>query len=213
MFGGFKGKPQGKPSILGVQNLQTDTPPILMGHTRVVPILGLGALLQDSCCPFLDTKVLWMHEILHHFEAMLFVGIDRGIIIQGLLRWCEMDFVHPQYEPKEQDPNGRRSNMSWHTSGSFPSASSCVLLLFFLPRRCQALNCILELGADTSQITNMRTSLGCVPAGLGLLSLRCKQVSFLAKRPEHKNRFMQQSCTGWRLSYGTQVCSSFLLLP
>ena len=28
-------------------------------------------------------------------EDHLFVGIDRGIIILGLLRWCEMDFVHP----------------------------------------------------------------------------------------------------------------------
>ena len=25
-----------------------------------------------------------------------FVGISRGSIIPGLLRWCEMDFVHPQ---------------------------------------------------------------------------------------------------------------------
>ena len=41
-----------------------------------------------------------MDEIQHHFEAMgnhLFVSIDGGIIILGLLRWCEMDFVLPRY--------------------------------------------------------------------------------------------------------------------
>ena len=38
-----------------------------------------------------------MDEILHHFEAMghhLFVGIDRGIIILGLLRWCRISSTH-----------------------------------------------------------------------------------------------------------------------
>ena len=36
-----------------------------------------------------------------HFEAMVetmtFVSIYRGMITPGLLRWCELDFVHPQY--------------------------------------------------------------------------------------------------------------------
>ena len=27
----------------------------------------------------------------------LFAGIYRGIIIPGFLRWCGMDFIHPQY--------------------------------------------------------------------------------------------------------------------
>ena len=43
--------------------------------------------------------ILWMDEILHHFEAMVetiaFVGIYRGIIMPGFLRWSEMDLVHP----------------------------------------------------------------------------------------------------------------------
>ena len=44
--------------------------------------------------------LLWMDEILHHLETIkkpLFMGIYRGFIIPGFLRWCEMDFVHPQY--------------------------------------------------------------------------------------------------------------------
>ena len=45
--------------------------------------------------------LLCMDEIhSHHFETMAetitFVGIHGRIIIPGL-RWCEMDFVHPQY--------------------------------------------------------------------------------------------------------------------
>ena len=31
----------------------------------------------------------------------MFVGIYKGIIIPGFLRWCEMDFVHPQYDPSK----------------------------------------------------------------------------------------------------------------
>ena len=41
--------------------------------------------------------LLWMDEILHHSEALgsyLFVGIDRGIIILGLLRWCRISSTH-----------------------------------------------------------------------------------------------------------------------
>ena len=30
-------------------------------------------------------------------EKPLFIGIYRGLILPGFLRWCEMDFVHPQY--------------------------------------------------------------------------------------------------------------------
>ena len=34
----------------------------------------------------------------HHLETMgNHYDIYRGIVILGLLRWCEMDFVHPQY--------------------------------------------------------------------------------------------------------------------
>ena len=29
----------------------------------------------------------------------LFVGIFRGVVIPRILRWCEMDVVHPQYLP------------------------------------------------------------------------------------------------------------------
>ena len=45
-------------------------------------------------------SLLWMDEI--HFAPLanhgnpLFIGIYRGIIIPGLLGWCEMDFVHQQ---------------------------------------------------------------------------------------------------------------------
>ena len=42
-------------------------------------------------------SLLWMDEILHHFETMgnhLFVDIDRGIIILGLLRWCRISSTH-----------------------------------------------------------------------------------------------------------------------
>ena len=44
--------------------------------------------------------ILWMDEILHRFETMgshcllVFTGES---FIPGFLRWCEMDFVHPQY--------------------------------------------------------------------------------------------------------------------
>ena len=43
--------------------------------------------------------LLWRDGILHlsNREPPLFVGIYWGINIPGLLRWCEMDFVHPQY--------------------------------------------------------------------------------------------------------------------
>ena len=48
--------------------------------------------------------LLWiLDEILHHFETMgnqCIVGIYKGSIIPGFLRWCEMDFVHPQYGPR-----------------------------------------------------------------------------------------------------------------
>ena len=45
---------------------------------------------------------MWTKSISHHFETMVepIVGIYKGIIISdisGFLRWCEMDFVHPQY--------------------------------------------------------------------------------------------------------------------
>ena len=44
--------------------------------------------------------LLWMDKILHHLETMgnhCLLGICRGTIIPGFLRWCEMDFAHPQY--------------------------------------------------------------------------------------------------------------------
>ena len=34
---------------------------------------------------------------LGNHKKPLSVGIYKGIIIPGLLGWCEMDFVHPQY--------------------------------------------------------------------------------------------------------------------
>ena len=33
-----------------------------------------------------------------HWKPWIF-GIYRGVILPGLLWWCEMDFVHPQYQP------------------------------------------------------------------------------------------------------------------
>ena len=50
--------------------------------------------------------LLWMDVILHHLKTMgnhgrpLFIGIYRGFIIPGILRWCEMDFVHSM-NPRE----------------------------------------------------------------------------------------------------------------
>ena len=38
-----------------------------------------------------------LHPALHsNHDDPLFVGIYKGIIIPGFLRWCETDFVHPQ---------------------------------------------------------------------------------------------------------------------
>ena len=40
----------------------------------------------------------------------MFVGICRGIIIPGFLRWCETDFVHPQYfRLKHHQAQGRKT--------------------------------------------------------------------------------------------------------
>ena len=53
--------------------------------------------------------LLWMNEILHHFETMgshcwlVFTGES---FIPGFLEWCEMDFVHPQYEVHWAQPSG-----------------------------------------------------------------------------------------------------------
>ena len=42
-------------------------------------------------------EILWMDEILHHFETgnHCLLGIYKIIINPGFLRWCEMDFVGP----------------------------------------------------------------------------------------------------------------------
>ena len=40
---------------------------------------------------------LWMVAKSGH-GRLLFVGIYRGAIISVFLRWCEVDFVHPQYD-------------------------------------------------------------------------------------------------------------------
>ena len=44
--------------------------------------------------------ILWMEEIRSHHEMKPWlksvVGVCRGIIIPKLLRWRDMDFVHPQ---------------------------------------------------------------------------------------------------------------------
>ena len=44
--------------------------------------------------------ILWMDGILHRFETMRnhdLLVVAGAIIIPGFLRWCEMDFVPPQY--------------------------------------------------------------------------------------------------------------------
>ena len=45
------------------------------------------------------TLILWMDEILHHFETMVETLVcwylQGNRIIPAFLRWCEMDFVHP----------------------------------------------------------------------------------------------------------------------
>ena len=41
--------------------------------------------------------ILWMDEILHHFESWLkplLVGIYRGIIIPGFVMWCRILSIH-----------------------------------------------------------------------------------------------------------------------
>ena len=59
----------------------------------------------DGRNPFRTTWKPW--------ETLRFVGIYRGIIIPGILRWCEMDFVHPQYgTPIPKAPKGG-CLMSW----------------------------------------------------------------------------------------------------
>ena len=65
---------------------------------------------------------LWMDKILQQVKAMgkrLFVGIYKGIIIPWFLRWCEMDFVRPQYgggSPKLSPRRGQlaRSGLGGH---------------------------------------------------------------------------------------------------
>ena len=56
-------------------------------------------------------ELLWMDDILHHFEAMgnYLFGIDRGII--GL-RWCELRFSQPPTVFKEEE------TVSWKSTGS-----------------------------------------------------------------------------------------------
>ena len=39
------------------------------------------------------------------WSTPLFVDIYGGIEILGCLMWCEMDFVHPQYDPPERTPS------------------------------------------------------------------------------------------------------------
>ena len=45
--------------------------------------------------------ILWMDEILHHLETMVETIVcwylQGNQQKPGFLRWCEMDFVHPQY--------------------------------------------------------------------------------------------------------------------
>ena len=50
--------------------------------------LVVGATV-DGRNPFRTALKLWLKP--------LFVGIYRGIIIPGFLRWCKLDFVHPQF--------------------------------------------------------------------------------------------------------------------
>ena len=59
----------------------------------------------------------WTKSTSHHFETMVihcFLGIYRGIIIPGFLRWCEMDCVHPQ-----------NCSEDGHASSLFLSQNSC----------------------------------------------------------------------------------------
>ena len=45
-----------------------------------------------------ELEVVWTNSISHHFETIdnHFDGTYGGISMPGFLRWCEMDFVHPQ---------------------------------------------------------------------------------------------------------------------
>ena len=51
-------------------------------------------------------KLLWMDEIrfapLGNHGQPLIVGIYRETITLGFARWCEIDFVHPQYVTVDQ---------------------------------------------------------------------------------------------------------------
>ena len=51
-----------------------------------------------------------MGATLHHLETMGIVyWYLQGIIIPGFLRWCEMDFVDPQYVPRNPISHGTAS--------------------------------------------------------------------------------------------------------
>ena len=57
-----------------------------------------------------------MDEILHHFETMgnrLLLAFYRAIIIPGFLRWCEADFVHPQYH-SGREAHGQNCSLNRH---------------------------------------------------------------------------------------------------
>ena len=74
------------------------------------------------------TTILWMDEILHHFETMgkpLFVGIYKGILIPGFLRWCRVSFIHSiipkvmgvqRSNPAAEDFAGVRDSPSIHSA-------------------------------------------------------------------------------------------------
>ena len=57
----------------------------------------------------------------------LFVGILRGIIVPGFLRWCEMDFVHPQYVKGMFINNTQKCNlMDKYLGGSCCCRGNCL---------------------------------------------------------------------------------------
>ena len=73
--------------------------------------------MHRTCLSFADSDsyfiypqmhfILWMDKILHHLETMgnhCLLGIYRGIILPGSLRWCRISSIHSRFG---EDPNTR----------------------------------------------------------------------------------------------------------
>ena len=114
LFGGFTGTPPGKPTFVRIiyslgfpyspcswvwrlrihaciDRVPTDSTRGPTGRQAA----GIHRKLSKSK-PFVFCKIQFT-PLKQPWLTLLFVGIYRGINIPGFLRWCELDFVHPQY--------------------------------------------------------------------------------------------------------------------